>query len=123
MVAGLTADVFVQLTATLAHLSSTLNKTGGDGVYPPLPPLPPPPPPNRNPYDGFRKGRKDSYCRSEQNLLRTRSSLPSPFLLRCLFGRISVYRDGLVAAVFILVGKGEEKGVDIIITALLRTLC
>ena len=45
MVAGLTADVFVQLTATLAHLSSTLNKTGGDGVYPPLPPLPPPPPP------------------------------------------------------------------------------
>lgn len=59
MVAGLTADVFVQLTATLAHLSSTLNKTGGDGVYPPLPPLPPPPPPNRNPYDGFRKGKKD----------------------------------------------------------------
>ena len=77
MVAGLTADVFVQLTATLAHLSSTLNKTGGDGVYPPLPPLPPPPPPNRNPYDGFRKGRKDSYCRLEQNLLRTKSSLPS----------------------------------------------
>ena len=58
MVAGLTADVFVQLTATLAHLSSTLNKTGGDGVSPLLPPLPPPPPPNRNPYDGFRKGRK-----------------------------------------------------------------
>lgn len=28
MVAGMTADVFVQLTATLAHLSSTLNKTG-----------------------------------------------------------------------------------------------
>ncbi len=27
MVAGLTADVFVQLTATLAHLSQTLNKT------------------------------------------------------------------------------------------------
>ena len=75
MVAGLTADVFVQLTATLAHLSSTLNKTGGDGLYPALPPLPPPPPPNRNPYDGFRKGRKaarpDSYCRLEQNLLRT----------------------------------------------------
>ena len=58
MVAGLTADVFVQLTATLAHLSSTLNKTGGDSVYPLLP-LPPPPPPNRNPYDGFRKGKKD----------------------------------------------------------------
>ena len=61
MVAGLTADVFVQLTATLAHLSSTLNKTGGgggggDGLYPPLP-LPPPRPPNRNPYDGYRKGR------------------------------------------------------------------
>ena len=36
---------------------------------------------------------------------------------------MSVYRGGLVAAVFILVGKGEEKGVDIIITALLRTLC
>ena len=30
MVAGLTADVFVQLTATLAHLSSTMNKTGND---------------------------------------------------------------------------------------------
>ena len=62
MVAGLTADVFVQLTATLAHLSSTLNKTGGggggDGFYPPLP-LPPPRPPNRNPYDGYRKGRKE----------------------------------------------------------------
>ena len=58
MVAGLTADVFVQLTATLAHLSSTLNKTGGggDGLYPPLP-LPPPRPPSRNPYDGYRKGR------------------------------------------------------------------
>ena len=36
---------------------------------------------------------------------------------------MSVYRGGLVAAVFILVWKGEEKGVDIIITALLRTLC
>ena len=34
-----------------------------------------------------------------------------------------MYRGGLVAAVFILVGKGEEEGVDIIITALLRTLC
>ncbi len=51
MVAGLTADVFVQLTATLAHLSSTINKTnsvpggrigGGGGLL--LPPLPPPPP-------------------------------------------------------------------------------
>ena len=31
MVAGLTADVFVQLTATLAHLSSTMNKTGDGG--------------------------------------------------------------------------------------------
>ncbi len=30
MVAGLTADVFVQLTATLAHLSSTINKTDSD---------------------------------------------------------------------------------------------
>ena len=59
MVAGLTADVFVQLTATLAHLSSTLNnKTNSDGIYPPLP-LPPPRPPNRSPYDnGYRKGRK-----------------------------------------------------------------
>lgn len=47
MVAGLTADVFVQLTATLAHLSSTLNKTGSgsDGSAPSngfrLPPYPP----------------------------------------------------------------------------------
>ena len=61
MVAGLTADVFVQLTATLAHLSSTLNKTNsGEGIYPPLP-LPPPRSPNRSPYDGYRKGRKELY--------------------------------------------------------------
>ncbi len=30
MVAGLTADVFVQLTATLAHLSSSINRTSTD---------------------------------------------------------------------------------------------
>jgi hypothetical protein len=45
MVAGLTADVFVQLTATLAHLSSTMNRTGGVGVgggaLPDLPAMPP----------------------------------------------------------------------------------
>jgi hypothetical protein len=45
MVAGLAADVFVQLTATLAHLSSTLNKTdkAGGAIGPGgfrLPPLP-----------------------------------------------------------------------------------
>ena len=58
MVAGLTADVFVQLTSTLAHLAGTLNRTNGDGMYPLLP-LPPPPPPNRGPYDGYRKGKKE----------------------------------------------------------------
>ena len=55
MVAGLTADVFVQLTSTLAHLASTLNKTNSEGIYPPLT-FPPPQAPNRSPYDGYRKG-------------------------------------------------------------------
>ena len=64
MVAGLTADVFVQLTATLAHLSSTLNKTnsgpqGGlrgpnGGLFPPFPPR------NSNNYgDGSLRGRRE----------------------------------------------------------------
>lgn len=65
MVAGLTADVFVQLTATLAHLSSTINKTssdrlangggGGGGLLllPPLPSPPQPPPPSQGEFEFF----------------------------------------------------------------------
>lgn len=75
MVAGLTADVFVQLTATLAHLSSTLNKTGGagggvGGFVGPFGKLPPLPPPrgdrgrhhqNRGRSGQYETGKKDLY--------------------------------------------------------------